>query len=113
MPLPLATIIWPAVVRHGDDPELTYIADEQPLYERRGSYLNGEQLIDSAGKIFLLSCDDNALDLHPTGEVMALNDFLGLVKAHAAQGGSCCVAKLHAPSIADAMAIVASLEDDA
>jgi len=45
--------------------------------------------------------------------VMALNDFLGLVKAHAAQGGSCCVAKLHAPSIADAMAIVASLEDDA
>ncbi len=113
MPLPLATVIWPAVVRHGDDPGLTYIADKQALYANRDSYLNGEQLIDSAGKIFSLSCDDKALDLHPTGEVMVLNDFLGLVKAHAAQGGSCCVAKLHAPSIVDAMAIVVSLEDDA
>ena len=44
-----------------------------------------------------------------TGDIKSLEEILGLVKAHAAQAGSCCVAKLYAPTIPDAYKIVQSL----
>jgi hypothetical protein len=37
---------------------------------------------------------------------MKLTELLGMVKAHAAQSGSCCVAKLYAPTITEAFKIV-------
>ena len=113
MPLPLSTIIWPAIVLHDDDPELTYIPDAAALAAQAARCEADDRLIDSEGRMFSLSCTKDALRPIPTGEVMGLEDFLGLVKAHAAQTGSCCVAKLYAPSIADAMAIVASLDGEA
>ena len=41
-----------------------------------------------------------------------LEEILGLVKAHAAQAGSCCVAKLYAPSIDEAFKIAKSTLND-
>jgi hypothetical protein len=42
---------------------------------------------------------------------MELQEILGLIKAHAAQKGSCCVAKLYAPTIVDAFKMVESLDE--
>jgi hypothetical protein len=42
---------------------------------------------------------------------MALLEILGLIKAHAAQKGSCCAAKLYAPTIREAFKIVESLDE--
>ena len=42
---------------------------------------------------------------------MPLHELLDLVKAHAANTGSCCAARLYAPDYPEAMKIVASLQD--
>ncbi|MGD8590235.1 MAG: DUF4144 family protein [Chromatiales bacterium] len=109
----MTLIHWPAIIKHGDDPELTYIGN-QSVWERDTEqhsidYDDSDLLIDSAGNIFTLSNRDNdRAAQEATGTVMALEEILGLVKAHASQAGSCCVAKLYAPSIADAFEIVRS-----
>lgn len=107
---------WPAIIKHSDDAELIYIRDQTEwdadadlhLFE----YEESDYLIDSGGEIFSLTRrKDRYLEPESSGEVMALRDILCLVKAHAAQKGSCCVAKLYAPTIKDAFKIVESLND--
>ena len=40
---------------------------------------------------------------------MSLQAILGLIKAHAADTGACCVAKLYAPTLRDAFNMLDSL----
>ena len=108
---------WPAIIKHQDDDELTYIHD---LYEWENTIKAGEfdfdntdLLIDLAGNSFsIISLENNSVDLMQRPATLSLETVLGLVKAHAAQAGSCCVAKLYAPSIKDAFNIVKSLNSD-
>ena len=108
---------WPAVIKQADDAELIYISD-QAVWQTDADlhdidYDDADCLIDSCGNVFNLSRQvGNKAKLKPRGETIALNAFLGLVKAHAAQQGSCCVAKLYAPSIMEAFKIVESLQNN-
>ena len=105
------SIRWPAVIRHGDDPELSYIPDRSAWQEFLNDDLSmDDSLIDSAGHHYSIDSSGDDPRLEAVGSV-TLSELLGLVKAHAAHRGSCCVAKLYAPTIAEAMKIVASLED--
>ena len=108
-------INWPAIIKYADDAELIYVADravwdcdpDLHLFE----YDDSDYLIDSSGNTFSLTTRVNQLIMpEPRDETIALLDILGLIKAHAALKGSCCVAKLYAPTIAEAFKIVASLE---
>jgi len=105
-------INWPAVIRHGEDPELTYIPDQAAWLEFSSHENAGEDdaVIDSTGHQYRIMNGGSDCRLQ-TPETIMLNELLGLVKAHAAARGSCCVAKLYAPTIQEAMKIVASLED--
>ena len=47
----------------------------------------------------------------PNRDSKLLQEILGLVKAHAAQQGFCCVAKLYALSIVETLKIVESLNN--
>ena len=110
-------IHWPAIIKHGDDPELTFVSNQSAWEsdaERQAiDYDDSDSLIDSRGNVFTLSdWDNDRAAPKATGEVMALEEILGLVKAHASQAGSCCVVKLYAPSIADAFEIVRSFDKD-
>lgn len=67
-------------------------------------------LIDSAGRTFSVKECHGEFEILPTGNRCNLEDLLEWVRDHAAQEGACCAAKLYAPSIPEAMAIVASLE---
>ena len=112
----MAFIHWPAIIKHGDDPELTYISN-QSVWERDAErsidYDDSDLLIDARGNVFTLSDRDNDRAApKATDKFMALEEILGLVKAHASQAGSCCVAKLYAASIADAFEIVSSFDKD-
>lgn len=102
---------WPAIIKHHDDTELTYIHNlaEWEMISQSGEtdFDETDLLIDSSGNTFSVS----GTDLFDNNETQGLENILGLVKAHAAQAGSCCVAKLYAPSIKDAFSIVKSMSD--
>jgi hypothetical protein len=107
---------WPAIVKHSDDAELIYVGDETEWNndaELCGSeYDVTDYLIDVSGNIFTLTNIENRRVIpEPNGNSIALHELLGLIKAHAAQKGSCCVAKLYAPTIGEAFRIVASLNE--
>ena len=112
----VAAVNWPGVVLHDGDPELVYVPDHASWQRLTGLHDAGHAapdcLIDVTGRVFTLSArGGNRVVPHPRGETKTLVEILGLVKAHAAQTGSCCVAKLYAPTIRDAFAIVAALQD--
>jgi len=107
---------WPAIVRHFDDAELIYVSDQTAWNchaELHGfDYDDTDFLIDSSGNIFSLTNRENEyVKPEPNGSAMTLSEVLGLIKAHAAQNGSCCVAKLYAPTIRQAFKIVESLDE--
>ena len=107
-------INWPAIIKHAGDDELIYIADQgqwDAETELHGfEYIVTDCLIDSSGHVFDLTNKENGFVKPQANEdVLELKLVLGLVKAHAAQSGSCCVAKLYAPTIRDAYRIVESL----
>ncbi len=108
-------IEWPAVIYHSGSPELILIRDESVLEKEVGQggiYNELDQLIDACGRIYSLDARNKA-DVIPvdTGNVMPLADFLGLIKAHVAQTGACCVAKLYAPDYSEAFTIIASTQE--
>ena len=107
---------WPAVIKHSDDPELIFVSSktewENDVDLHYFEYEETDYLIDSSGKIYTLNEKESFyISPEPNGDSKSLKEILGLVKAHAAQQGSCCVAKLYAPSIIEAFKIVESLNE--
>jgi hypothetical protein len=107
---------WPAIIKHAGDAELVYISDQSQWESdselQQADYDESDLLIDSQGHTFNLVMRENQpVQLQPRAQSISLVEILGLVKAHAAQKGSCCVAKLYAPTIKDALVIVASLDE--
>ena len=98
---------WPCIIKHANDPELTYLDNAQDLAHLEPD--ESDILIDASGSVY--RPDDTTWIASTDCEVMDLTDVLGLVKAHAAQSGSCCVAKLYAPSITEAFKIVKDTSD--
>ena len=107
---------WPGIIKHSGDDELIYIRDQAEwdgdVDLHACPYDVADYLVDSSGNIFTLNKREGH-DVTPdaTGNSFTLHEILGLIKAHAGQQGSCCVAKLYAPTIVDAFKIVASLDD--
>lgn len=100
---------WPAILKlHGAD-ELIYLQDHAAWLSDghlQAMHLTADDnLIDSAGLCFQVAKNRNER-LIATGERLGLSQIIQLVRMHAAQDGACCVAKLHANSIADAIAML-------
>ena len=113
----MTIIYWPAILHYDNDPELDYLENEAAWNHTVASAANAfeqnDLLIDSEGQAF--SCTQ--LSRASTGitapiEKMELETVLGLIKAHLADTGSCCVAKAYAPTIRDAIGIVENKECD-
>ena len=109
-------VMWPAIIKHADDAELVYINDQAEWDSDADlhffDYDDADYMLDSAGELYTLTDRQNGIVTPQLiGRAMPLQDILGLVKAHASHKGSCCVAKLYAPSIDEAYKIVESLTD--
>ena len=107
-------VSWPAIIKYSGDSELIYISDqvewENDIDLHSSEYEETDYLLDSSGEIYtLLEKESFFINPKPNGDSKSLKEILGLVKAHATQQGSCCVAKLYAPSIIEAFKIVESL----
>ena len=108
---------WPCIIKHSDDAELVYIHDQAEWNNDADlhyfEYDESDYLVDSLGKIYKLTTRVNKYVIpQHCGASMTLQEILGLIKAHAAVKGSCCVAKLYAPTIIEALKIVASLNEN-
>jgi len=112
-------ISWPAILHYPGQDELEYIAsanaweNDQQLHTL--SFQTAGRLIDSHGRVFNLP----DMEYQPGGngfapspsqeaatETTTLEEVIELVRAHAAQSASCCIAKISAPSIAAAIQLV-------
>ena len=107
---------WPGIIKYSDDAELIYVSDQSQWDNDADlhdfDYDEDDCLIDSSGDMYTLTVrSNNHVKPKTNGNSMSPNEILGLVKAHAAQKGSCCVAKLYAPTITDAFKIVESLKE--
>ena len=107
---------WPAIIKHSGDPELIFVSSqtewENDVDLHYFEYEETDYLVDSSGKIYTLNKKESFyINPESNGGSKSLKEILGLVKAHAAQQGSCCVAKLYAPSIIEALKIVESLNE--
>lgn len=107
---------WPGIIKRYDDAELIYISDQSEWDNDADlhyvEYDEFDCLIDSSGSVYTLTKrSDDAVKPQANGNSMSLNEILGLVKAHAAQKGSCCVSKLYTRTIGDALKIVESLSE--
>lgn len=107
---------WPGIIKHSDDAELVYVSDRSEWDNDADlhcfEYDESEFLIDSSGNIYTLTERSNKyVKPEANGDSISINEILALVKAHAAQKGSCCVSKLYAPTISDALKIVESLNE--
>jgi len=112
----LSEPVWPALIRVEGDPELVYVRDRSAWQGESGplthSLGDNDRLIDSTGRLFRLEPGPGGeTGLQALDQELSLPEILGLVKAHAAQAGSCCVAKLWAPTIRDAFQIVETFDD--
>lgn len=109
-------INWPAIIKFSDDPELSYVSNqaqwESDADLHAARYDESDCLIDANGNVYSLTTATNGcVKPQPDGVGMSLEDILGLIKAHAAQNGSCCVAKLYAPTINDAFRMLAAIDE--
>lgn len=104
-------IHWPAILCFNGDADLVYIPDqaawEGAPHLQGQSFHPEDRLIDSSGNSFILARIDGKVIPQPTRITIGLDEVLDLVRRHAAQDGACCVAKLSAASIAEAIAMVA------
>jgi len=110
-------ISWPGVLKHADDPELDFFEDQEAFEKSVTGNIpmldDKDCLIDSLGQVYDLRYSaSGTTELQDTGERRTLEQVLGLVKAHAAQAEHCCVAKLWAPTIRDAITIVRAVSEE-
>jgi len=110
-------VVWPAVLTHPDDPELDYFECFKDLELSIGSGAPGIapdlHIIDSAGQRYALTNPGAGIvNLKETGDVATLDQVLELVQKHAEQAEQCCIEKIWAPSIAEALALVRSISDE-
>ncbi len=110
-------IRYPALLQYCNDDELDVVTGADD-WERRclaqsfiAGVQSGDRLIDSQGQVFLLGVTCGQVWLSTTVKPLSLQQVLALVRLHASQQGSCCVAKIGARTIGEAIHLVASLTD--
>ena len=105
-------ILWPAIIRFNGDDELAFIVDETEwrsdadLYFH--SYADGDQFIDSKGRVYGLSHDPEygMVEIKQTGERLTIDEFENWVRNHLVVLNQCCIAKFQISSFDEGMKII-------
>jgi hypothetical protein len=101
-------IVWPALLRLSGEAELQVVHDAMQWssdpHLHGAHYLPSDTLIDAEGRVYALDCKtEGRVSPVFTGEKASLETVVTAVQAHAAQMGSCCVAKFSVSSIREAI----------
>lgn len=124
------TISWPALIRVANDADLLVVTSAAPITDPQwradvglcfGFTTNCDQacasqsleLIDSNGRVFaVLLKGTDSIELLPSDRLYKLSEVVQLVQQHAALQGHCCVAKIAAGSIQQAIQLVEHLNHE-
>lgn len=110
-------IHWPAVIQFDGDDELVFVSShnewnsdsESLLYNHSG----GDRLIDCSGQIFnLVRNEVGELHAESSGNTIALDDFIRLVRIHASNSHRCCIEKIHFRDIHEGIMLIASMNEN-
>jgi hypothetical protein len=104
-------VCWPAIIHFQGDAELVCVRSQSEWQNTphlsAACYQPEDMLIDACGAIFTLAQRENGIvSLTPSGRRLTLEHVLRLIRMHAAQDGACCVAKLSAASIVEAISML-------
>ena len=107
---------WPAVICFAGHDELFYLASPEDWYAHvdepgPGDSMN-EVLIDSAGRRYALGPDaQNRLSLLARNGRETLDAIIERLQHYAAMNGMCCITKIAAPDIRQAIELVRSIDE--
>ncbi len=117
-PLP-GILVWPAIIKHEGDDELSYVASSQQWLDSPDlnacPYQDADCLIDAQGYIFELfySRSHNTVTISPAHKQISLARFSELVQTHLAVLAQCCLSKVTFSSYQQGFDLLAStLEPD-
>ena len=109
-------INWPAVIKHDNEDELIYIESLQQWQQDEEMLLYiftpRDVLIDVSGNIYSLPDLQQSIDSAKCLGQASTDNIMELVRAHAALSNQCCIEKLGANDISQALAIVRQLSED-
>jgi hypothetical protein len=111
------SIQYPALLHYQDDDELEVVSSGDDWGRKCHSQAfvaavqPGDRLIDSQGRVYSLQQSSGQVQLQNGEEHLSVQQVLQLVRRHASLQGSCCVAKIGARSIAEAIHLVTQLTD--
>ena len=107
------SISWPAILHYRGDDELDFVPDQSAWDEQQRhcaiGYQPGDRLIDSTGRCHLLASVRQCETTGSRNTSLNLDEILCLVRAHAAQSGICCVAKIQAMSVKEVIEMVGEM----
>jgi hypothetical protein len=116
-PRPLVIPVWPVIIKHDGDDELTYV-NSLPDWEADPAlsaypYQDTDILIDSHGQVFELYFDKPQKNVHLNYTQMAisLSRFSELVQLHLALLEQCCISKITFKDYQQGFDLVASSSD--
>ena len=109
-------VIWPAIIHYHGQGELTFIANqaswENGEYLQAIHYHASDALIDAEGSLYqILNIASGEVSLQRLNKKASLQEVIGMIRAHAAELGACCVAKFSATSIHEAINSIANSAD--
>jgi hypothetical protein len=110
-------INWPAVIQFDGDDELVFIGSQSEWHNDAESLLynhgGDDRLIDSSGQIFrLVRNEDGKLSAENSGNTLALDDFIRLVRIHASNSHRCCIEKIHFRDVHEGIMLIASMDEN-
>ncbi len=97
------SVQWPAIVKIDNDPELAYVQTAADCALLLGHCTGRAIVVDSSGT--MLATDGSSTELIESAELTRW------VREHAAALDQCCVSKIHVRDVADAISLVAQLEE--
>jgi len=116
-PTPPVIPVWPVIIKHDGDDELTYVASlsdwqADPALSAY-PYQDTDILIDADGQVFELHYDNinSSVRLNYTQMAISLSRFSELVQMHMARLEQCCISKITFKNYQQGFDLVASSGD--
>ncbi len=124
------TIVWPALIRVAADGELLAVASAKPVADAQwrtdvglniGATTNADmacaspsvELVDADGDVFTVHLSDTgSIEYRSACRRYQLSEVVQLVQQHAALQGHCCIAKIAAGSIQQAIQLIEHLNHE-
>ena len=103
-----AAIRWPVMIKYSGDDELVLVNDQHEWMAdddlSRYPYEATDFLVDSAGHKYSLQAEPaQRVAPRSTGEVVTMEEAIALIRQHFSVSGACCIAKIHAGSVAECL----------